>query len=424
MGLGVVGGGVARVLHAKELAVAGHVGRPVHVERVLVRQLSKQRTGVPPGLSLTTDAWELLQDPQIDIIVEVMGGEQPALEHIQAAIGGGKHVVTANKAVMAKHGPEVLALAEQRGTSVRFEASVGGGIPIIGPLLKDLLANDMTAVHAIINGTTNYVLTQMAREGVDFQVALQQAHELGYAEADPADDVEGLDAAYKLAILAMLAFHTRVHVSDVFYEGISRITAQDFRYAGELGYAIKLLAIGRREDHQIQARVHPAFVPLTHPLGKVDGVFNAIELEGDLVGRAMFHGRGAGDLPTTSAVVGDVLDIARSIAAGERPSPPPRLDRETVVQPMTEVETQYYLRLHAVDQPGVMAQITQVLGDLRVSLASVIQKDTLHQDGLAEIVITTHLAREEAVQQAVQRLERLEVVREVCNLVRVEELAS
>ena len=421
IGLGVVGSGVAQVLHEKEQSIATQLGRPLALRRVALRDLSKPRPFTPPGVALTTQAKELLDDPEIDIIIEVMGGERPAFEYIQQAVAGGKHVVTANKAVMAMHGPEVLALAERHGTSVRFEATVGGGIPIIGPLLKDLLANEITAVHAIINGTTNYILTRMAQEGLDFEPALQNAQELGYAEGNPADDVEGRDAAYKLAILAMLAFHTQVHASDVFCEGIGRITAQDFRYAGELGYAIKLLAIGRRTDRQVQVRVHPAFVPMSHPLGKVEGVFNAVELEGDLVGWTMFHGRGAGRLPTSSAVISDVLEIAGSIVSGGRPSAP-RLDHPSTIQPMAEVETQYYLRLQAADRPGVMAQIAHVLGEMEVSLASVIQKETLHPDGLAEIVITTHVAREEAVQEALRRLARLEVVKEVCNLVRVEEL--
>ena len=422
MGLGVVGGGVARVLHDKRAAIAGHLGRDVVVKGVLVRDPAKTRNDAAPGLSMTSNPQDLLGDPDIDVIVEVMGGEHPALEHIQSAIRAGKHVVTANKEVMAKHGPEILTLAGENGISVRFEASVGGGIPIIGPLLQDLLANDMTAVHAIINGTTNYVLTSMAREGLDFGVALKNAQKLGYAEADPASDVLGRDAAYKLAVLSTLAFHTKVHASEVYHEGIDKLAAEDFRYAAELGYVIKLLAIGRRNGSTVQARVHPAFVPIAHPLAKVDGVLNAVQLQGDLVGQVMFQGPGAGDMPTTSAVIGDVLEIARSIASGGRPSPPPRLDRELAMQAMPEVETKYYLRLHANDMPGVMAQITRVLGDHQVSLASVIQKETLHVDSLAEIVITTHEARESAVQDAARQLAELDVVAEVCNLVRIEEL--
>ena len=420
MGLGVVGSGVARAIHQKQDVIAARLGRPVQIKSILVRNKEQPRAFVPHGTPITTDAAELLQDPAIQIIVEVMGGEQPAFDYIQAAISAGKHVVTANKEVMAKHGPEILTLGRERGVGVRFEASVGGGIPIIGPLLKDLLANEITGVRAIINGTTNYVLTRMAREGLDFGDCLQQAQALGYAEANPANDIEGVDAAYKLAILSTLAFHSWVHASDVYCEGITRLTTVDFQYAADLGYAVKLLAIGRQLDSAVQVRVHPAFVPIEHPLAKVDGVFNAVELQGDLVDQVMFHGRGAGDMPTTSAVIGDVLDLARGIASGVQPVLPPKLDAPAVVQPMDDLETQYYIRLRAADKPGVMAQITRVLGDLHVSIAAVIQKSTIAPEQLAEIVVTTHLAREAAIQQAIRQLALLEVVQEVSNMVRIE----
>ena len=420
MGLGVVGGGVARVLHEKQEVIAARLGCPVRLKSVLVRNKAQPRPFMPPGSSITVDPADLLQDPAIQIIVEVIGGEQPAFEYIQAAISAGKHVVTANKEVLAKHGPELLIQARERGVAVRFEASVGGGIPIIGPLLKDLLANDITGVRTIINGTTNYVLTRMAEEGLDFGAALRQAQDLGYAEADPASDIEGLDAAYKLAILSTLAFHTRVHASDVYHEGITKLATADFQYAADLGYAVKLLAIGRQLGTAVQARVHPAFVPIEHPLAKVDGVFNAVELQGDLVGQVMFHGRGAGDMPTTSAVISDVLDVARSIASGVQPVLPPKLDSHAAIQPMDDLDTQYYIRLRVVDQPGVMAQITKVLGDFQVSLAAVIQKGTIKPEQLAEIVVTTHLARESAIQQALRQLARLQVVQEVSNMVRIE----
>ena len=420
MGLGVVGGGVARALHEKQGMIAARLGREVGVKHVLVRNLAQSRSFVPPGVALTADPADLLNDPAVQIVVEVMGGEQPAFDYIQAAISAGKHVVTANKEVLAKHGPELLTLARERGVGVRFEASVGGGIPIIGPLLKDLLANDIKGVRAIINGTTNYVLTRMAKEGLDFDAALRQAQALGYAEANPANDVEGLDAAYKLAILATLAFHTSVHAADVYYEGITRLTAADFRYAADLGYAVKLLAIGKQLGPAVQVRVHPAFVSTEHPLAKVDGVFNAVEVEGDLVGQVMFQGRGAGDMPTTSAVIGDILEIAQSIASGVQPVLPPKLDIHAAVRPMDELETQYYLRLRVADKPGVMAQITRVLGDLQVSIAAVIQKSTIEAEQLAEVVVTTHLASEAAMQQAIGQLARLEVVQEVSNMVRIE----
>jgi homoserine dehydrogenase len=419
MGLGVVGTEVARTLLEKEHSISSKLGCTVRIKRILVRAPEKERRYVPADVVLTDGAEGLIDDPAIDIIVEVMGGEYPALEYVQRALRAGKHVVTANKEMMAKHGPEILTLAHEHSVSIRFEAGVGGGIPIIGPLLKDLLANDIYGISAIINGTTNYVLTKMGMEGLEFNDAVRQAQALGYAEADPAADVEGLDAAYKLAILASLAFHTKIHASDVYYEGITKLGPADFKYAAELGYAIKLLAIGRMEGTSIQVRVHPTLVPVEHPLASVCGVFNAVELEGDLVGQVMFSGQGAGGQPTASAVVGDVLDIARNIVSGSNPPAPLLLDGACTIQPMADLETQYYIRLLAVDEPGVMAQITTVLGDLKVSLASVIQKEIVQPEGFSEIVITTHTAKESAVQEAVQRMRSLGSVQEVSNLVRM-----
>ena len=296
-----------------------------------------------------------------------------------------------------------------------------GGIPIIAPLLRDLLANRLTTVHAIINGTTNFMLTRMAREGQDYESVLAEAQRLGYAEPDPAADVDGIDAAYKLAVLASLAFHTVVRADQVYHEGIRRLTTADFRYAAELGYEIRLLAIGRLIDGAVQARVHPAFIPVDRPLAKVEGVLNAVELEGDLVGWTMFVGPGAGPRPTSSAVVGDIVEIARAMASGSRAFDAPPLDRGLRIATIDEVETQYYIRLRAIDRPGVMATVAGVLGELDVSLASVIQKEPAQHDGSAEIVATTHNAKESAVRQAVERIAELEVVSEVSNVVRIEE---
>ena len=419
MGLGTVGSGVARALHLQGALIASRLGSSLRIKQVLVRDLSLPRNALPPDARLTSRAEELLADPDIAVIVEVMGGEHPALEYIQAAVRAGKHVVTANKEVLAKHGPELFSLAQEHGTSIRFEASVGGGIPIINPLLEHLLANVITGVTAIINGTTNYVLTSMAQKGSNFHVALHQAQELGYAEADPANDVDGLDAAYKLAVLSTLAFHAKIHAADVPFEGITRLAPADFRYAAELGFAIKLLAIGRRAGDTVQVRVHPALVPADHPLAGVSGVDNAVQLKGDLVGRIMFSGKGAGALPTTSAVIGDLLNVAKVISQGMHPGVPPALDAKVTIQPMGQLLSRYYIRLLALDKPGVMARITKELGDLAVSLASVIQKETIQPENLAEIVITTHEAHEKAVQQAVENLGRLPVVREVSSLIRV-----
>jgi homoserine dehydrogenase len=331
----------------------------------------------------------------------------------------GKYVVTANKEVIAKHGAELRALAHERGVDILYEASVGGGIPIIAPLKRDLLANEITAISAIINGTTNYILTSMSREGSDFEPALRRAQELGYAEANPANDIEGVDAVYKLAILASLAFHADIRPDDVYREGITRLSARDFRYARELGYAIKLLALARRDGSQVQVCVHPALLHEDDLLAKVDGVLNAVQVEGDLVGRVLFQGQGAGSLPTSSAIVADVLDAARSVVGGplERLSPSPQ--QVASVRPMSELRTRYYMRMVVSDSPGVMGRIASVLGDHQISIASVIQKEADEQAQTAEIVIMTHEAQEKAVQQALQEVERLAVVVEIGNFLRV-----
>src|SRR5581483_6876305 len=309
LGLGVVGSAVAHALVEKGAVLERRVGRPLELRRVLVRDPVKPR---PIDTSLvTTDADAILADPAIDIVVEMMGGEDPAHDYIVRALRSGKHVVTASKEVMAKHGPETLAIAAEHGVEISFEASVGGGIPVIGPFKIDLLANEIHGVQAIINGTTNFILTRMATEGTELGDALSEAQRLGYAEPDPRNDVEGIDAGYKLAILGSLAFHTVVRPSDVYVEGITRLTSADFRYARELGYAIKLLAIARATDGAVELRVHPALVPEAEMLAKVDGVFNAVAVEGDLVGRILFYGRGAGAGPTSSAVVADIIDVAQ-----------------------------------------------------------------------------------------------------------------
>jgi homoserine dehydrogenase len=420
MGLGVVGSGVARALLERGEAYGQQVGCPLRLVRILEREPDRERPVRVDRALFTQDVRDIVDNAGIGIVIEVLGGEQPAYEYQRKALEAGKYVVTANKEVIAKHGAELSALAHQRGVDILYEASVGGGIPIVAPLKRDLLANEITAISAIINGTTNYILTSMGREGSDFEPALRRAQELGYAEANPANDIEGVDATYKLAILASLAFHTDVHPEDVYREGITRLSARDFRYASELGYAIKLLALARKHDSQLQVRVHPALLHEDELLAKVDGVLNAVQVEGDLVGRVLFQGQGAGSLPTSSAVVADVLDAARSIVSGpsERPSAPPR---QTVsMRPMSELRTRYYVRMIVVDSPGVLAGIAHVLGVHQISIASVIQKEADQQAQTAEIVIMTHEAQEEAVQQALQEVERLPVVAEIGNFLRVE----
>ncbi|HWQ28616.1 MAG TPA: homoserine dehydrogenase [Dehalococcoidia bacterium] len=420
MGLGVVGSGVARILTEKADVYARTVGCPLALRRVLVRDPAKERAFDVDAGRLTTDPRAILDDPEIDIVIEVMGGETPAFDYIREALTRGKFVVTANKEVMAKHGAELLTLARAHGVDILFEASVGGGIPIIAPLKRDLLANEILGLRAIINGTTNYILTAMSRKGQPFATALAEARDLGYAEPDATNDIEGFDAAYKLAILASLAFHTDIRPADVYREGISRLAPRDFTYAAQLGYAIKLLAIARRVDGAIEARVHPALIPLHEPLAKVDGVLNAVQVEGDLLGQVLFEGRGAGSLPTTSAVVADLLDAAISVVSGVREPSAWRHEAPARVLPIGEVVTRYYFRITVADRPGVLAQIARVLGDRQISIASVIQKEADERAQTAELVIMTHLAREDAVQDALRQLATLEVVPGIGSMIRVE----
>ena len=418
LGLGVVGGGVAGALNERAETYSSRVGATLNLCRVLVRDAEKERSvKIGPGL-LTVRPEDALSG-DVDIVVELMGGEHPAYELIKDSLSRGRYVVTANKEVMAKHGPELLALAAEKGVDILYEASVGGGIPIISPLKRDLSANEISSVRAIINGTTNYILTRMSRDGLDFATALAQAQELGYAEADPTNDIDGHDAAYKLAILASLAFHTRVGPDDVYREGIGGLAPRDFLYARELGYAIKLLAVARREDSTVQARVHPTLLPEDELLAKVDGALNAVQIEGDLTGRILLQGAGAGSLPTTSAVMADVLDAARAVVQDGRPFPW-RHTAELSIRPLAELVTRYYIRLGVADRPGVLAGIARAFGDHGVSIASVIQKETDEAAQTAELVIMTHPAREDAVQATLLELRDLPEVVSVGNLLRVD----
>ncbi len=421
LGLGTVGSGVARVLTAKSAALQRRIGRPVEICKILVRDPSRPRDAAT-GIPLVSDAAEILDDPNVDVIIEVLGGEEPARTLILQAIERGKHVVTANKEVMAKHGPAILAAAAEHGVSVAYEASVGGGIPLIGPFQLDLAANDISSVVGIVNGTTNYILTRMTESGAAFADALREAQEFGYAEPDPTNDVEAWDAAYKLAILASLAFSTPIMPDQVWREGITRVAQRDILYAAEMGYRIKLLAIARVIDGQVEARVHPALVHQGSMLASVDGSFNAVQIEGDLIGTALFYGRGAGSEPTSSAVVADLIALGTSVARG--PTPDPEARQLVTLRPMRQLRTRYFLRLLTLDRPGVMAAIATVLGDRGISLASVVQKESvvLGDDVPgAEIVLTTHLASEAAVQEAIAILAQMPVVNTLGSLLRVYE---
>ncbi len=424
IGLGTVGGQVARVLTDKAEMLSEQVGCPLVLRKIKVIpvDLDRPQAREMPSQLFTTDADEFFAEPEIDIVIEAIGGENPALEYLKRAISSGKYVVTPNKEVIAKHGTELVALAQKHGVSVGYEASVGGGIPLINPFKHDLVANKINAIYAIINGTTNYILTRMAREGMDFSAVLKLAQELGYAEANPENDVEGIDAAYKLAILASLAFQTQVRPEDIYREGISRLDSRDFRYAQELGLAIKLLAIAKQTDKSIEVRVHPVLIPEESFLAKVDGVYNAVLVEGDLVGKVIFFGEGAGALPTSSAVVADIVSSARDIILGVSSQARWKLDSGKTIKPMSEIETRFYFRINVTDAAGVLAQIAKVLGDHLISISSVIQQETDSLAQTAELVIMTHPAKEKAVQTALGELERMDVVKEINNFIRVESI--
>ena len=420
MGLGVIGGGVVKVLMGKTDTLTREAGSKLVLKKVLEKDLTKHGSLGIERRIFATQFEELVSHPEVDIVVELIGGEHPAFEYIREALTRGKHVVTANKEVMSKHWSELLTVARDHQVALRYEASVGGGIPLIDPFQEDLVANDISAIYAIVNGTTNYILTRMAKEGLDFSVALKKAQELGYAEADPTKDIEGVDAAYKLAILTTIAFGTEVRPENVYHEGISRLQARDFRYARELGYAIKLLAIAKRSGDSIEARVHPVFIPEDSLLAKVDGVYNAIQVEGDLVGKVIFYGEGAGPRATSSAVVSDIIKIAQNINRGTTDTPRLPFESGRTVKSMADIETRYYMRMSVADQAGVLAQISKILGDHAISISSVIQKETDPSTQIAEIVIMTHPAKEQAVQQALKETEHLGVVKEITNFVRVE----
>ncbi|MDD5509796.1 MAG: homoserine dehydrogenase [Dehalococcoidales bacterium] len=424
LGLGVIAGQVARVLRDKSEILAGRVGCPLVLRKVKVLpdDLSRPQVKEMGAHLFTTDDEEFFTSPGIDIVVEAIGGEHPALEYLTRALGDGKHVVTSNKEVIAKHGAELLKLADQNGVVLRYEASVGGGIPLISRFRYDLVANRIEGIYAIINGTTNYILTRMAGEGADFSSVLARAQDLGYAEANPENDIEGIDAAYKLAILTSLAFHTEVRPEDIYHEGISRLSSRDFQYARELGFAIKLLAIAKESDGVVEVRVHPVFIPEDSLLAKVNGVYNAVLVEGDLVDKVLFFGQGAGPLPTSSAVIADVVSAAQDVLRGISGGVRWELGPGKVIKPMSGIETSYYLRLNIADRPGILAQIAKALGDRQISISSAIQKLADRVAQTAEIVIITYPALEKSMQSALGELGQLSGVKEVSNLVRVEAL--
>ncbi|MEK6529707.1 MAG: homoserine dehydrogenase [candidate division NC10 bacterium] len=423
LGLGTVGSGVVKILNAHRAELEERAGCRLLLHRVADQDLTRPREGLDlKSLPLVPDAQRVLDDPDVQIVIELLGGLEPARSFILRAFQAGKHVVTANKALLAHHGAELFDEARRRGVMFGFEAAVAGGIPLIRSIKEGLAANRILSVHGIINGTSNYILTKMTEEGRDFGEVLKEAQAKGYAEADPTLDIEGLDSAHKLQILATLAFRTSVDLKDIYTEGITAVTRQDIAYAAELGYRIKLLAIAKASDGRLEIRVHPTMIPASSPLAAVSGVFNAVFITGDAVGDLMFYGRGAGQMPTASAVWSDVLEIARGLAHGvsshsvELPS---IAARPLPLQPMDEIRCPYYLRVMALDRPGVLSQVAGILGQHNISIASVLQKGR----GAAEavpVVMMTHEAREADMRHALAAIDRLPVVAGKTVSIRVE----
>src|SRR5438093_4314150 len=423
IGLGTVGTGALRILRENAELIRHRVGVPIQVTKIAVRDLKRDRgVDIPAGL-LTNDPAKILEDPEIDIVAELIGGYQPAKELILTAIARGKHVVTANKALLAAHGAEIQRAARLAAVNLGFEASVGGGIPVIKALKEALAGNRILSIYGIINGTSNYILSKMTDDGRSFEDVLAEAQRAGYAEADPTFDVGGIDTAHKLAILVNLAFGAYVNVNDIFTEGITSISPLDIDFGKQFGYKLKLLAIAKmHEGGQAEARVHPTMVPDDYPIAKVAGVYNAIQIVGNACDDIMLYGRGAGSMPTGSAVVADVMDIARQILiAPSRKLPAGNGTSEAAValQPMESIVSLYYFRFMALDQPGVLAQISGILGRHRISIAQMIQRGR-KQGGSVPLVIMTHKALERDIQKALVEIKSLSCITEDPILIRVE----
>ncbi|HSW35352.1 MAG TPA: homoserine dehydrogenase [Candidatus Limnocylindrales bacterium] len=417
LGMGTVGGGVVTMLENSGNRLRDKADAELLLERVLVRDLSRLRTANISEKKLTVDADVILEDPSIDIIIELIGGIEPACSYITRALKNGKYVVTANKALMATHGADLLALARSCKRNIFYEASVGGGIPIIRPLKHCLAANQIRRVIGIVNGTTNYILTRMAQDNLGLQEALSEAQALGFAEADPSDDIEGKDAACKLVILAGLAFDSRADIERVYVQGIDGVTDEDINYAREIGYTVKLLAIGELLPEGLALRVHPTLVPDTHPLASVKHEFNAVFIEGDAVGEVMFYGRGAGAMPTASAVLADVVEAVRCIRYQLPDGAIETTQRKVAHMPVTALTTSFYLRLLAQDRPGVFAALATAFGDEQVSLDMIIQKRST--EGTAEIVLITHNVLEETFNRAMEKIKQIPAVKQSPGVIRL-----
>jgi len=427
LGLGTVGGGTVNVLKRNAEEIARRAGRGIEVTHAAARQINKKRICDTDGIQLTVDPHEVVSNPYVDIVVELIGGDTLALELVMQAIENGKHVVTANKALIAKHGNEIFAAAQKKGVMVAFEAAVAGGIPIIKAIREGLSGNQIQWLAGIINGTGNFILTEMRDKGRDFADVLKEAQELGYAEADPTFDVEGIDAAHKLTILASIAFGIPLQFEKAFTEGIADITRDDVSYAEELGYRIKHLGVTKKTDKGIELRVHPTLIPERRLIANVDGVMNAVLVQGDAVGPTLYYGAGAGDEPTASAVVADVVDVVRALTSDPENRVPHLAFQadalsDTPILSMDDVETAYYLRMNASDKPGVLAEVTTILGEHDISIEAIIQKEPESEVQEACVIMLTHKVLEKNMDDALTKIESLDAIDDKVTRIRMETL--
>jgi homoserine dehydrogenase len=427
LGIGTVGGGTFAVLKRNEAEITRRAGRPIRITKVADKnlELAKQVTG--GGVELTDDAFSVVSDPDIDIVIELIGGYGIAKELVLKAIANGKHVVTANKALLAVHGNEIFAAAREKGVMVAFEAAVAGGIPIIKAVREGLTANRIQWVAGIINGTTNFILSEMRDKGLSFDTVLKEAQRLGYAEADPTFDIEGVDAAHKITILSALAFGIPMQFDKAHIEGISKLDADDIKYAEQLGYRIKLLGITRRRPNGVELRVHPTLIPEKRLIANVEGAMNAVMVQGDAVGATLYYGKGAGAEPTASAVIADLVDVTRTLSADPINRVPylafqPEAVENTPILPLADVETSYYLRLRVEDKPGVLADITRILADQQISIEAMIQREPAEGELQTDIIMLTHITLERNVDAAIAKIEALPVVKKKVIRLRMEAL--
>ena len=430
LGLGTVGGGTVTVLSRNRDEIARRAGREIVISHAAAKAFRREAIeGVDRIPRITDDAWQVVADPEVAIVIELIGGYSPARELVLAAIENGKHVVTANKALIAKHGNEIFAAAQRKGVMVAFEAAVAGGVPVIKALREGLAANRIEWIAGIINGTSNYILTQMRDHGRSFEDALAEAQALGYAEADPTFDVEGVDAAHKLTILGSLAFGIPLQFDKTYVEGITRIERQDVVNAEDFGYRIKLLGFTRKTERGVELRVHPTLIPERRLIANVNGVMNAVLIEGDAVGPTLYYGAGAGALPTASAVVADVVDVVRALTTDPENRVPhlafqPGELRDLPVLAIEDVETAYYLRMQAEDRPGVMAAVAGILGDAGISIEAIHQQEPGEGDTHVPLVMLTHRVLERQMNEAIARIEALDSIRGAVTRLRVEQLAG